>query len=66
MCARCPNAKTYEPTQWFRTIWLLHRLQLSGYPFEADELDLEEWLAIGEMRDALHITEIEAMNAKRK
>lgn len=31
----------------------LYSLQNGGYPFAANELDVEEWLAIGELKIAM-------------
>jgi len=53
VCAACESNKDYEPSAWFIHIQWLYRLQQSGYPFEKDDLDIEEWLGIGEMREAI-------------
>jgi len=53
MCSQCPAKEPYEPSEWFSHIWFLHTLQQSGYPFRPDDLSLEQWLALGEMKLAI-------------
>jgi len=49
-------------------LWL-RRLQLGGYPFQADELSLEEWIGLGRAADLLRrlekLQEMKAMMPKR-
>lgn len=49
VCAQC-EAREYEPSEWCRHILFLYTLQTAGYPFQANELSIEEWLAIGEVK----------------
>jgi len=53
MCSTCPARDQPEPGAWFNHIWLLYQLKKAGYPFDKDELDLVEWLAIYELETAL-------------
>lgn len=52
VCARC-EAREYEPSPWCMHILFLYTLQSGGYPFQANELSIEEWLAIGEVKKIL-------------
>jgi hypothetical protein len=40
----------YVPTAWFSHIFWLHSLQAAGFPFEKDDMTIDEWLALGEMK----------------
>ena len=53
MCKTCPDNKPYQPSAWFNHIWMLHQLQQGGYPFRANDLELSEWLALAEMKQAI-------------
>lgn len=57
-CSACEKREQYVPSDWFAHCWHLYELQRSGYPFAANDLDVEEWLAIGQLRE-----EMEAMKA---
>ncbi len=56
MCSQCEHREPYEPSEWFNHIWFLYSLQQGGYPFDANDLTIEEWIDIGILR-----SEIEAM-----
>jgi len=57
VCEVCPR-HGYEPSdELLRTLWL-YSLQRGGYPFQANDLSVEEWIRLGELRE-----EIEAMKA---
>lgn len=53
LCARCEAREPYEPSVWFLHVWGLYTLQRGGYPFDPDDLTVEEWTALGEIRDAM-------------
>jgi hypothetical protein len=53
MCSRCERREPYEPSPWFTHIYFLYRLHLGGYPFHANDLTTDEWLGIGEMKEAI-------------
>lgn len=53
MCAQCEHREPYVPTQWFQHIWHLYMLQRGGYPFEANELSIDEWIDLGILRDEI-------------
>lgn len=54
-CATCPrNPERMEPpSRWFEHIYWLYRLKMAGYPFRANDLDIEEWEALGELAEAI-------------
>ncbi len=49
VCAQC-EAREYEPSPWCKHILFLYMLRSGGYPFQANELNIDEWLAIGEVK----------------
>ncbi len=53
MCSQCEHREPYEPSEWFQHIWFLYRLQVSGYPFKANDLTVEEWMDIGMIKDEM-------------
>lgn len=60
MCEACEKNEAYVPTEWFSHVWFLHSLQRAGFPFAADDLTLDEWLALGELRGELDLTKVGA------
>jgi hypothetical protein len=40
---------------WFNHVWFLYSLQRGGYPFAKNDLSVDEWTAIGELREALEM-----------
>ncbi|MBT9169521.1 MAG: hypothetical protein DDT19_02881 [Syntrophomonadaceae bacterium] len=61
MCSTCEAREPYEPSRWFQHIWFLFSLQRAGYPFEKNDLSIDEWIDIGVL-DA----EIEAIKWQTK
>lgn len=59
MCSQCEHREPYEPSDYFKHIWFLYMLQKAGYPFEKDDLSIEEWMDIAVLKD-----EIEALKFK--
>lgn len=53
VCGSCRRKETSPPGAWFQHIQFLVRLQDAQYPFDKDDLSIEEWLDIGAMRKAL-------------
>ena len=48
LCKSCElRPGEYQPSLWFQHIWFLYCLRQGGYPFEKDDLTIEEWLDIG-------------------
>ena len=49
-CKRCErNPKNIPPPSlWFLHIRWLYRLRRAGYPFQPDDLSMDEWLGMGE------------------
>lgn len=53
LCDRCEcRPGEYEPGIWFLHIWFLYSLQQGGYPFEKDDLTIEEWIDLGVLKQA--------------
>ncbi len=40
---------------WFNHVWFLYRLHIGGYPFAKNDLSVDEWLAIGELKEAIEM-----------
>lgn len=53
ICSQCDAAEFYEPTEWFQHILFLYQLQSGGYPFLRNDLTVEEWIGIGQMKAEL-------------
>ena len=53
MCATCEAHAPFEPSEWFEHIFYFYKLQRGGYPFRRNDLSVEEWLGLGEMRDEI-------------
>ncbi len=53
VCATCPGSKPYEPSLWFNHIWFLYSLKEAGYPFGRNDLSIEEWMGIGEIKQEM-------------
>jgi len=52
-CSQCPKKKQSDLDQY--TLKLLHLLSLQngGYPFKANDLTIDEWIDLGQVREAL-------------
>jgi len=64
VCACCEKKEPYEPSDWFVHIWFIYCLQKSGYPFAANDLTVDEWLALGEIREAVEMERMMLMKTK--
>ena len=53
LCAHCKSQNIPTASPWFDHVWWLYSLQLAGYPFTKNELSIDEWLALAEMKSAL-------------
>ncbi len=53
MCKTCPHNKQFQTSAWFNHIWMIYQLQQGGYPFAKNDLEISEWLAIAEMKQAV-------------
>jgi hypothetical protein len=51
VCRECVRPEAVSP--WTRHLLFLHRLQEAGYPFRANDLDLETWLLLGLVKQIL-------------
>lgn len=55
LCSRCELREPYEPSAWFNHVWYLYRLQAGGFPFEADDLSVDEWIELGILKEELEV-----------
>lgn len=63
MCGtRCP-AKKIKPDPEIERTFQLMKLQDAGYPFEKNDLELDEWFDIADIRNTLK--EIAIENSKK-
>lgn len=46
-CSNCPKRRWQDLSPYTHKILRLRRLQQAGYPFEANDLELEEWEDLG-------------------
>jgi hypothetical protein len=53
VCSTCESRKPFQPSEWLNHCYYLYQLQRGGYPFGKNDLDVEEWIAIGEIREEL-------------
>jgi len=58
VCSQCDAREKYKPSSFFYQIWFLHLLSSAGYPFQKNDLTIEQWLALGELK-----MELEALKA---
>ena len=51
----CPSCEKRNgnstPSEWLTHIWYLFLLQRGGYPFEKNDLSVEEWIDLGIVRE---------------
>ena len=52
-CANCPKKKFSDLRDYTKKLFNLFALQRGGYPFEANDLTLEEWADLGRLRETL-------------
>ena len=52
-CAECPKTKKEEVSPRAFFLLSMHRLIKAGFPIEAETLELEDWLELGALTEAL-------------
>lgn len=52
-CANCPKTRQADLHPYTSKLTHLYALQMAGYPLQADDLTLEEWLDLGRVRQTL-------------
>ena len=62
MCAQCSSGMIPDPSPWFGHIMSLYQLQRGGYPFERNDLTIEEWKDLGTLNDEMRIVEFGMRN----
>jgi len=55
-CSACDRKEPHQASDRFNHAWYLYTLQVAGYPFKQDDLSMDEWLMIAELK-----SELEAM-----
>jgi len=53
MCGACDARDEPNVSDWFAHVWFLYQLQEGGYPFRQNDLTIDEWLGLAELRAAL-------------
>lgn len=53
-CDHCPKKKAGDLHPYTIKLFRLRRLRMAGYPFEADDLTVEEWMDLGMLEDRLN------------
>ena len=51
MCKGCEKNEPFETTDYFNKIWFFYRLRKGGYPLEANDLSVDEWIDLGILDD---------------
>lgn len=52
-CENCPKKGWQDLSPYTHKILRLRQLQQAGYPFEANDLELEEWMDLGRANECL-------------
>jgi len=52
-CDNCPKKKAEDLHPYTIKIFRLRWLRQAGYPFEANDLTVEEWMDLGRIEEAL-------------
>lgn len=52
-CNRCPKKKAASLHPYTTKLLELYELQRGGYPFDKNDLTLEEWIDLGRIKEAL-------------
>jgi hypothetical protein len=60
-CKNCPKRRIETISPWVWHLLWLRRLQRGGYPFEANDLSLEEWEDLGLANEVIEASEKEGL-----
>jgi len=52
-CANCPNTKAEDISQYTLSLFEIRRLRAAGYPYQKNDLTLEQWEDLGMMEDMM-------------
>jgi hypothetical protein len=52
-CKNCPKKRAQDLSQWTLHLLRIRRLQTGGYPFRANDLDIETWMDLGVVNEWL-------------
>lgn len=64
-CANCKKEKYDVISPWTYHLLQIRRLQKAGYPFERNELTIEEWQDLGTVNEKIESIEQEMMIKRR-
>jgi hypothetical protein len=65
MCAQCPAGAPPDPAPWFSHCMLLHTLIEAGCRFGPDDLMMDEWLGLADLKAALEADKAEQMQEQQ-
>jgi hypothetical protein len=60
-CKNCPKRRPDQISLWVWHLLKLRRLQQGGYPFEANDLSLEEWEELGMVNEIIEQAQKEGL-----
>ena len=52
-CKNCPKKRAEDLHPYTLKLFRLRRLCMAGYPFEANDLTMEEWSDLGKLEECL-------------
>lgn len=52
-CAHCPKKRSGDLSPYTLKLLDLYSLQRAGYPFRANDMEYQEWLDLGQIRQVL-------------
>jgi len=53
-CNHCPKKKAQDLHAYTFKLFRLRRLRMAGYPFEANDLTVEEWMDLGRIEEIVN------------
>lgn len=65
MCANCPHNYEAEVSPWTAHVLTLHKLIEAGCRFGPDDLSIDEWYAVADMKAAIEADAHAAVNERR-
>lgn len=52
-CANCPKKRAADLSPYTNKLLGLYSLQEAGYPFRANDIEYQEWIDLGRLRQAV-------------
>jgi hypothetical protein len=53
MCGSCESSEPFIPSPYFTKMFFLYQLSMGGYPFRSNDMEVQDWIALGELKMAL-------------